>query len=24
VREKVEALTRRFPLYGWKRATVRA
>jgi glycine hydroxymethyltransferase len=24
VRQKVEALTRRFPLYGWKRATVRA
>jgi glycine hydroxymethyltransferase len=24
VRQQVEALTRRFPLYGWKRATVRA
>ena len=24
VRQKVEALTRRFPLYGWKRDTVRA
>ena len=24
VRQKVEALTRRFPLYSWKRDTVRA
>jgi glycine/serine hydroxymethyltransferase len=24
VRQKVESLTRRFPLYSWKRDTVRA